>query len=257
MRGQRGIASFKSPGFTLVELAIAMIIIGLLLGGLLRGMELISNARIRATVAEFKSIQSAVYGFRDKYGALPGDMNGALGRIIGCTAGNFCADGNSNGQVGTAIFCNASGAPDPNGPENTQFWKHLAAGNFITGVNPAADPAAGLRFGVTHPRSAIGGGWTAGMAPIIAAPGPGDRDCGGNGVILMLSLVPNNVRDTSLVMEASQAEAIDRTLDDGRPNSGDVSGEYAILAGCDNDATNTYQLAVAARQCVMFFELGL
>lgn len=255
MRAQHGIASSKSAGFTLVELAIVMIIIGLLLGGLLKGAELVSNARIRATVAEYKNLQASVYGFRDKYGALPGDMNNAQGRVTNCTAASFCVNGDGNNQVGGNISCNTGGAPDPNGSENVQFWKHLAAANFLIGVNPAANPAV-PRFDQTHPRSAIGGGWTAGMAPIVAAPGPGDRDCGGNGVILMLSLTPGNVRDTALVMEAHQAEAIDRTIDDGRPNSGDVSSEFANLAGCDIDANNTYQLPIAARQCIMFFELG-
>lgn len=71
-------------GFTLVELAIVMTIIGLLIGGILKGQELMQNARVTATVAQVKSYESATFTFIDKYSALPGDLVTASERLPGC-----------------------------------------------------------------------------------------------------------------------------------------------------------------------------
>ena len=64
----------SQAGFTLVELAIVMIIIGLLIAGVLKGQELIGNARVTSTVAQIKAIDAATSTFKDTYAALPGDM---------------------------------------------------------------------------------------------------------------------------------------------------------------------------------------
>ena len=64
----------SQAGFTLVELAIVMIIIGLLIGGVLKGQQLIVNAQITATVAQIKSIDAATTSFRDNYAGMAGDL---------------------------------------------------------------------------------------------------------------------------------------------------------------------------------------
>ena len=64
----------KQGGFTLVELAIVMVIIGLLIGGILKGQELIKNAAISATAAQIKAFESAFVTFEDIYQAKPGDF---------------------------------------------------------------------------------------------------------------------------------------------------------------------------------------
>ena len=63
----------KQAGFTLIELAIVLVIIGLLLGGVLRGQELINSAKVKNMARDFQNIQVYVYGYQDKYKALPGD----------------------------------------------------------------------------------------------------------------------------------------------------------------------------------------
>ena len=80
----------QERGFTLVELAIVLIIIGLLIGGVLKGQELIGNAQITNVVTQVKSMDGAVSTFRETYGAFPGDMGNAETRIAGCTADPGC-----------------------------------------------------------------------------------------------------------------------------------------------------------------------
>src|ERR1700689_74908 len=63
----------KQSGFTLVEIAIVLVIIGLLLGGILKGQEMINQAKIKNVVSDFNGIASALYGYQDRYRALPGD----------------------------------------------------------------------------------------------------------------------------------------------------------------------------------------
>ncbi len=64
----------KQSGFTLVEIAIVLVIIGLLLGGILKGQELINSARVRNLADQNSGIQAAYYGFIDRYRQVPGDM---------------------------------------------------------------------------------------------------------------------------------------------------------------------------------------
>ena len=60
-------------GFTLVEIAIVLVIIGLLLGGILKGQEMITQAKIKNVVADFSGVSAAYYGYQDRYRAIPGD----------------------------------------------------------------------------------------------------------------------------------------------------------------------------------------
>ena len=68
-------------GFTLIEIAIVLVIIGLLLGGVLKGEELIRAARVRNLINEQQNIKAAFYGFQDRYRALPGDYGSAANNI--------------------------------------------------------------------------------------------------------------------------------------------------------------------------------
>lgn len=87
-----------SKGFTLVELAIVLTIIGLLIGGLLKGQELILTGRVAATVAQIKNYEAAATTFRDAYGALPGDLMQAPALLRGCNLG--CTPGSQNNYIG-------------------------------------------------------------------------------------------------------------------------------------------------------------
>ena len=88
----------KQNGFTLIEIAIVLVIIGLLLGGVLKGQELIQSARVRNLISQQDGIKAAYFGFLDRFRAVPGDYNQASPNIAG-VAGT--SNGNNNGRNAT------------------------------------------------------------------------------------------------------------------------------------------------------------
>jgi prepilin-type N-terminal cleavage/methylation domain-containing protein len=126
----------RQHGFTLIEIAIMLVIIGLLLGGVLKGQELITGARVRNLISQQDGIKAAFFGFQDRYRALPGDYASASTNInCGTTP---CANGNGNGQIES----NAAPANGSVTHEETLVWNHLAASGFLNGSYTFADTAA-------------------------------------------------------------------------------------------------------------------
>ena len=107
-------------GFTLIEIAIVLVIIGLLLGGVLKGQELITAARVRNLISNQDGVKAAYFGFLDRYRALPGDYSAARTNIPNCTADATCPNGDGDGQIEAA-------------QESIASWSHLSKAGFITG----------------------------------------------------------------------------------------------------------------------------
>ncbi len=111
----------QQKGFTLVEIAIVLVIIGLLLGGILKGQELINSARVRNLADSTSGIQAAYYGFIDRYRRVPGDWDATTaGQAIG---GAILSGGNNNGRLD-----NSGSWVEPNA-----LWEHLSKAGFING----------------------------------------------------------------------------------------------------------------------------
>ena len=93
----------RESGFTLIEIAIVLVIIGLLLGGVLKGQELITGARVRSFIQQQDGVKAAYFGFLDRYRALPGDYSQANANIPNmgavCNTGGVGGNGNGNGQI--------------------------------------------------------------------------------------------------------------------------------------------------------------
>lgn len=121
----------QQQGFTLIEIAIVLVIIGLLLGGVLKGQELITSARVRNLISTQDGIKAAYFGFLDRYRALPGDYltTSAQANIPGCGPA-VCFGGNNDGQI--------------TGFEAIHAWEHLSKAGFITGsyTSGGASPTA-------------------------------------------------------------------------------------------------------------------
>src|SRR6266511_487407 len=104
-----GVMNRQQTGFTLIEIAIVLVIIGLLLGGVLKGQELITGARVRNLISQQDGVKAAYFGFLDRFRALPGDYSNASANITGISTAGACADatagagnGNGNGQISAA-----------------------------------------------------------------------------------------------------------------------------------------------------------
>jgi len=121
----------KQNGFTLIEIAIVLVIIGLLLGGVLKGQELITSARVRNLISQQDGIKAAYFGFLDRFRALPGDYSQATTNIAGAVA-----NGNNNGQIESAATCGA--ITGCQAYENITVWEHLSRSGFINGSYTAA-----------------------------------------------------------------------------------------------------------------------
>jgi prepilin-type N-terminal cleavage/methylation domain-containing protein len=116
----------RQSGFTLIEIAIVLVIIGLLLGGVLKGQELITSARVRNLIAQQDGIKAAFFGFQDRFRAYPGDYATAS-QTLKCPSGTTCLNGNGNGVIENA----ATGAGEAH--EEILTWMHLASAGFLNG----------------------------------------------------------------------------------------------------------------------------
>ena len=144
----------NAKGFTLVELAIVLVIIGIILGAVLKGQEMINNAKIKRAVGQQKEIMAAIYTYYDRYGKYPGDDNTVSTRGGVWATGTTAVDGNGDGLIaGTAanMFTCATGTGG--GVEACALWDHLRRANLITGASvDSTNPtnAYGGRIGVAN-----------------------------------------------------------------------------------------------------------
>jgi prepilin-type N-terminal cleavage/methylation domain-containing protein len=176
----------RQHGFTLVEIAIVLVIIGLLLGGVLKGQELIIQAKIRNIISDMNGVTAAIYAYQDRYRALPGDERGAAvsGRWSGVPGGD------GNGVICGAYNGGAEGGSACGGEqESLLIWRHLRRAGLLTGseesgiLQNAAGGLLGLQAGAF----------------------------GMSGHVLCASNLPAKI-----------AAALDAQLDDGHPQTGSL-----------------------------------
>ena len=116
----------NQSGFTLVELAIVLVIIGLILAAVLKGQEMINNGKVKSVENDLRGIVSAYYAYQDRYKAIPGDDNAAASH-----AGTGAVNGNGDGII-SGLF-NATATPADGTTETNNFWQHTRMSGFLTG----------------------------------------------------------------------------------------------------------------------------
>ena len=251
----------SQSGFTLVELAIVLMIIGLLIGGILRGQELMNNARISSTIQQVKAYQGATVTFLDAYSASPGDLPTAMARLPGCTADNFCVNGDGNGILGitngTVAMQTGNAATRV---ETSMFWKHLALTHLISGITPSANPA-NPEWGETHPAAKLRGGFHA-----LNLAGTLSTRVVQSGLFLRLQTAltgsspfsgatcSTSPCPSTEAVSAKEAYQIDTKMDDGLPEGGSV---YADDQGGGAVACEwAYDPRVEGAACIMYFRIS-
>lgn len=199
----------RQMGFTLVEIAIVLVIIGLLLGGVLKGQELINNAKVKNLANDFRNISSFVYAYQDRFRALPGDDRAASTNLVGGTNATTPAATLGNGRINGAW--NSTTGTD----ESYLFWQHVRLAGLATGVSTVGDAKY-------IPRNAEGG--------VIGVTGD---------AILTAPTTPfaANFYICSQGIQGRFARQIDTTLDDGNTQTGSVRA-IADGAATQADAGN-------------------
>ncbi len=210
----------KQRGFTLIEIAIVLVIIGLLTGGVLKGQALIQNAKVRNTISQMDELKASVFGFQDRYRALPGDMSKAS-QIIGSTATN-CKTACDNGLIqpwqNTSLVTN-----------------HLAAAGFYSGPTNSAEvnKAPTAQNAPTNP-------W--------------------GGALFVAYWNQFNVKDaasktskngiyTGNAIPANVLAEIDRKIDDGSPQTGSFRSAYPKLATANCITKGNWEVSNPSSDC--------
>ena len=207
----------RQTGFTLVEIAIVLVIIGLLLGGVLKGQELVNNARVKNLANDFRGISSFVYAYQDRFRALPGDDRAA----------NTHLNGGTNATVGTLGNARIDGAWNSTtaGDESYLFWQHVRLAGLATGT-----PTVGAADYI--PRNADGGVIGVTSNAVLTAP---------------TTPYPASFYVCTQGIQGRFARQIDTTLDDGNTQTG------TVRAITDNNASDPDAINVtAANDAVLY-----
>ena len=219
----------QQSGFTLVEIAIVLVIIGLLLGGILKGQELINSAKVKNLANDFRTIPTYIYGYQDKFKSIPGDdalvasshLPGPPAADLATTPagkqGNGVIDGNWNSTTAT--------------DESRLFWQHVRMANVAAGPTDTADPLYG-------PKNALGG--DIGISSASAAQ-------------LQISGMSGTYQICSKGVLGKFAKQLDTQMDDGNTAAGSIRAvtDGAAL-GTAAVATNVIDDATSYTVCMVF-----
>jgi prepilin-type N-terminal cleavage/methylation domain-containing protein len=210
-------------GFTLVEIAIVLVIIGLLLGGVLKGQALIDSAKVKALANDMKAVQTAYYGYQDKFRAVPGDDAAAITHL-GTTVNNITIVNAtaSNGLINTGTWIGDATPVASN--ESALFWMHTRAAGLMTGNagSGEATNSVGGKLGITS-TSAISTTTLTGTKFV----------CSG-------------------AIDGTLALQLDTMLDDGAPNTGSVQATAGAAVVTAAAAATTYAASTAYTVCMSF-----
>lgn len=250
----------RESGFSLVELSIVLVILGLLTGGVIVGRDLIESAQMRAQINQIRDIEVAMNGFKDKYGAIPGDFTEAERFWPGETS-----NGDGDGIITSATVGNGSTLTPDNARydgERPAFFRQLSLAEL---VDSNYDGTAVHGQGYPEMEAGDSGG--------MMVTGRWDTPSSGNTAISNFdTIATSNVylamvicdpasfpgssghNDGCGVLSAQQAWNIDRKLDDGQPHTGKVLAQSFNIP-CTTASEDGYELIDENARCNLLKEL--
>ncbi len=237
----------KKSAFSLIELSIVLIIIGLLIAGVTGGASLIKSSELRAVMSEARAYATSVNGFYNQFNYLPGDFGGAIGNA---SVGD--ADG-------TIEYANAA-TPTPVNEGRAAWYQMKGAGIIDTSlISAVVVPTIGasvpgiITFGSNVPASKIkGAGWdfdynTTTTQNVIVLTGAVPAGSASN------TLVNGNLVSIGIITP-TDALAIDTKIDDGSPVAGKVRG---VLSTCYTATTGPYLTSTTTRACALSYQIDI
>lgn len=240
-------------GFTLVELAISLMIIGLLIAGILKGSEIIDNARNVQLTRQLKGYETAVAAFRSMYEALPGDMLLPAEKLPGCTAAPCSTEGDGNDLLGphTVAAGKIYGMTDLVLGELRNFWVHLSKASLIKGVDANYNGGYSGNAGVELPE----GPHTNSVVSVFRYSSATWGDT--------VNFIPGNyyvvrsIEDDEAVLSPASAFYVDSKLDDGEAASGNIraAAKTGIVPANDCLDDPHYALQIKEKTCLLMMRI--
>lgn len=239
-------------GFTLIELAIVLVIVGLISGGIMMGSDLIRRAEVQSVGEDFLKYEAAINNFKDIYDALPGDFASATAQW---GALGSCPNGGSTSSPAT---CNGNDDGTIHAAEFARVWQHLANADMIQGAYTGA-AFYNLVPNVDAPASRAGN----------AVIGIGQCDDGFLNpyehakFFLTLVMANSGCGPETTPLTPAEAFMLDNKFDNGAPHTGKILGNHqsgGIVAGCvtsDDAATGEYNATNPEKVCALAYPVTI
>ena len=258
-------------GFTLIELSIVLVIIGLIVGGVLVGRDLIKAAELRSIARDIEKFRTAITAFESKYDCRPGDCTTAT-RFWGVDAG--CPQSDPTDQSPRIVTCNGNGDGFighyvqlgytwPDSYEWFRSWQHLSNAGLIDGQYSGRSGVGTYNLytynipGKNAPNSKIGE--TVGYAMMDISNAytyyPSSSYQREYGHVIILGANDGNMSGAP-ALTPTDALSIDNKLDDGNPVYGSLHTGKSICTTTNAEATARYNTSISNIACTLLFELG-